>query len=57
MAWHASLYDGPGMLNPLQPDRLGEALVAQVVRGQDYPADLLGKVLALTSDRQVQARS
>ena len=28
----ASLYDGPGTLNPLRPDRLGEALVARALR-------------------------
>lgn len=32
--WLSDLYDGPALLNPLRPDRLGEALVAQLIRDQ-----------------------
>jgi tetratricopeptide (TPR) repeat protein len=50
ITWLGSLYDGPGTLNPLRPDRLGEALVAQVL--QDHE-DLLGKILSVGSDDQL----
>ena len=50
ISWLGSLYDGPGTLNPLRPDRLGEALVAQALRDRE---DLLGKILSVGSDEQL----
>jgi tetratricopeptide (TPR) repeat protein len=50
ISWLGSLYDGPGTLNPLRPDRLGEALVAQALRDRE---DLLGKILSIGSDDQL----
>ena len=53
-AWLADLYQGAGLLNPLRPDRLGEALVADVLRRQrDHGLGLLMGVLTLESDAQV----
>jgi tetratricopeptide (TPR) repeat protein len=53
-AWLADLYQGAGLLNPLRPDRLGEALVADVLRRQrDHGLGLLTGVLTLQSDVQV----
>lgn len=48
--WLGSLYDGPGTLNPLRPDRLGEALVAQALRDRE---DFLGRILSVGSDDQL----
>ena len=50
ISWLGSLYDGPGTLNPLRPDRLGEALVAQALRDRE---DLLGTILSVGSDEQL----
>jgi tetratricopeptide (TPR) repeat protein len=50
ISWLGSLYDGPGTLNPLRPDRLGEALVAQALRDQE---DLPGRILSFGSDDQL----
>ncbi|MBY8874672.1 tetratricopeptide repeat protein [Micromonospora sp. PLK6-60] len=53
--WLRGLYDGPDRWNPLRPDRLGEALVGQVLEEQnDHGSTLLASVLALRSDEQVQ---
>ncbi|HLW79927.1 MAG TPA: tetratricopeptide repeat protein, partial [Terriglobia bacterium] len=55
IAWLSSLYDGPGTLNPLRPDRLGEALASRVLKDQDdVGRTLLGKVLGLVSDGQAE---
>ncbi|WP_345702201.1 tetratricopeptide repeat protein, partial [Streptomyces avermitilis] len=52
--WLADLYPGPQRLNPLRPDRLGEALVADVLdRHDDSGRALLASVLGLTDDDQV----
>ena len=51
--WLASLYDGTARLNPLRPDRLGEALVSRVLRDETDAAALLAAVLSLESDDQV----
>ncbi|WP_349307841.1 MULTISPECIES: tetratricopeptide repeat protein [unclassified Streptomyces] len=51
-AWLAGLYDGPGHLTPLRPDRLGESLVAAVLR-DDPHGTLLDGVLGLSADGQV----
>ena len=50
ISWLGSLYDGPGTLNPLRPDRLGEALVAQALRDRE---DLLGRILSVGSVDQL----
>ncbi|MGH3844848.1 MAG: S1 family peptidase, partial [Pseudonocardiaceae bacterium] len=51
-AWLAVLYDGTARLNPLRPDRLGEALVGKVLRNTaDGGVALLGAVLALADDQ------
>jgi tetratricopeptide (TPR) repeat protein len=50
ISWLGSLYDGPGTLNPLRPDRLGEALVARALRDRE---DLLGGILSVGSDDQL----
>ncbi|MFC5033540.1 MULTISPECIES: tetratricopeptide repeat protein [Streptomyces] len=60
VGWLAGLYEGPALLVPLRPDKLGEALVAAVLR-EDLrtgpPADLdkalLTGVLGLDADGQV----
>ena len=53
--WLRSLYEGPDRWNPLRPDRLGEALIARVLRERaDTAADLVGAVLDLDSDPQVE---
>jgi hypothetical protein len=45
--------DGPGLLNPLRPDRLGAALVSRVLRDRrDGAHHWLGRVLGLPSDGQ-----
>ena len=55
ISWLSSLYDGPGTLNPLRPDRLGEALVSRVLRDRDGGGRaLLGDVLGLPSDDQAE---
>lgn len=51
--WLAGLYDGTSLLNPLRPDRLGEALVSTMLRDQPDPTALLAAVFALDSDDQV----
>ncbi|MFC3502216.1 tetratricopeptide repeat protein [Micromonospora krabiensis] len=57
VAWLSALYAGPLQINPVRPDLLGEALVAEVLAGQgDGGRKLLGAVLALDDDAQV-ARS
>ena len=58
--WLAGLYSGSGLFNPLRPDRLGEALVADLLKrrriGIQEPGHaLLGSILTLPSDRQVAA--
>ncbi|MEU3459394.1 trypsin-like peptidase domain-containing protein [Streptomyces sp. NPDC006733] len=50
--WLAGLYEGPGHLTPLRPDRLGEALVTSVLR-DDPDGALLTGVLGLPADGQV----
>lgn len=51
--WVAGLYDGPGLLNPLRPDRLGEQLITQVLRqAPDGGTGLLTAALALPSEDQ-----
>ena len=50
--WLSELYEGPGRLNPLHPDRLGEALIAHVLR-EDSDLQLLPRVLALSSTQQI----
>ena len=56
IAWLAGLYPGAGRLNPLRPDRLGEALIADVLRRQnDGGHSLLSAVIALPADEQVTA--
>ncbi len=53
--WLSSMYDGPALLNPVRPDRLGEELVRQVLSGQDDGGQaMIGAVLALQSDAQVE---
>ncbi len=53
--WLASMYDGPGLLNPLRPDRLGEALVSRVLHDRgDGAREWLGRVLGLPSDGQAE---
>jgi tetratricopeptide (TPR) repeat protein len=52
--WLAELYDGPLYLNPLRPDRLGEALVADVLRQNPRTGrDLLAGALGLDSDDRI----
>lgn len=54
VAWHTRLYDGPGVLNPVRPDRLGETLVSQfLARQADGGATLVVALLSLPSDSQV----
>ncbi|MGH3697517.1 MAG: trypsin-like peptidase domain-containing protein [Pseudonocardiaceae bacterium] len=50
--WLAVLYSGSARLNPLRPDRLGEALVGKVLRDKaDGGVALLAAVLALADDQ------
>ena len=52
--WLADLYEGEKFLNPLRPDRLGEALVVETLRRQpDQGIELLTGVLSLQTDSQV----
>ncbi|MGH3935306.1 MAG: trypsin-like peptidase domain-containing protein, partial [Pseudonocardiaceae bacterium] len=51
--WLAGLYDGASLLNPLRPDRLGEALVSTMLRDQADAVVLLAAVFSLDSDDQV----
>ena len=51
--WLANLYEGTSRLNPLRPDRLGEALISKVLRDEPDGAALLAAVLSLASDDQV----
>ncbi|HEV2635383.1 MAG TPA: FxSxx-COOH system tetratricopeptide repeat protein [Actinocrinis sp.] len=61
--WLAGLHRGPARLNALRPDRLGEALVAQVLTGrgsrdpeseaENEGSELLRKVLHLPSNDQL----
>ncbi|MGA2927217.1 MAG: tetratricopeptide repeat protein [Solirubrobacteraceae bacterium] len=54
IGWLSDLYDGPGVLNPLRPDRLGEALIAKLLRGEDDRGRaLLDAVAGLPSDDQL----
>jgi tetratricopeptide (TPR) repeat protein len=52
IAWLAGLYDGPALLNPLRPDKLGETLIAGVLQTPEG-TDLLTAVLMLPDDAQV----
>ena len=55
ISWLSSLYDGHSVLNPLRPDRLGEALVARVCAEEpDGGRTLLCAVLGLSSNEQVE---
>ena len=55
ISWLHSLYDGPQVLNPLRPDRLGEALVGRMLRDQeDGGTTMLASVLGLESDDQAE---
>ncbi|GIJ79840.1 Tetratricopeptide repeat-containing protein [Micromonospora phaseoli] len=57
VAWLSALYGGPLYVNPVRPDLLGEALVAEVLGQQrDGGRKLLGTVFELADDGQV-ARS
>lgn len=48
------MYDGPRALNPLRPDRLGEALVARVLRDQDDDGRaMLGRLLQTAGFRMI----
>ncbi len=52
--WLAGLYPGRHLLNPLEPDRLGEVLVAGVLANEaDAGQAVIGCVLELPSDAQV----
>ncbi len=51
--WLASRYNGGSLLNPLRPDRLGEALISTTLRDEADAAALLAAVLSLQSDDQV----
>ncbi|TDP89635.1 tetratricopeptide repeat protein [Labedaea rhizosphaerae] len=53
LRWSAELYPGPGTLNPLRPDRLGEEQVATVVAGQ--PELLLTSAAQVDDEQLVQA--
>jgi tetratricopeptide (TPR) repeat protein len=53
--WLHGLYEGPDQWNPLRPDRVGEALIARVLRERENGGSgLLGAVLDLASDAQVE---
>ena len=53
--WLSSMYDGPALLNPVRPDRLGEELVRRVLSDQDDGGQaILSAVLALESDDQAE---
>jgi len=53
--WLRGLYAGPDQWNPLRPDRLGEALIARVLRERENGgSDLLAAVLDLPSDAQAE---
>ncbi|MEV4808759.1 tetratricopeptide repeat protein [Micromonospora avicenniae] len=57
VAWLTGLYAGPLHINPVRPDLLGEALVAEALAGQrDGGRELLGAVFGLDDGAQV-ARS
>ncbi|MFF3691019.1 phosphopantetheine-binding protein [Streptomyces sp. NPDC002187] len=56
--WLADAYSGPGLLNPLRPDRLGERLLAEELDEEERHAGtgrtpLVRAALALPSDDQV----
>jgi hypothetical protein len=52
--WLATLYEGPGHLNPVHPDRLGESLVSRFLRGRgDGGRGILEALFALPYDAQV----
>jgi tetratricopeptide (TPR) repeat protein len=54
IAWLATLYQGQDLLNPLRPDRLGEALIISSLNHRgDQGQALLAGVLSLESDQQV----
>jgi hypothetical protein len=53
--WLCEIYPGPDRWNPMRPDRLGEALIIQVLTSQpDGGLTLLERVLDLPFDTQVQ---
>ena len=53
--WLRGLYEGPDQWNPLRPDRLGEALIARVLRERENGgSDLVAAVLDLASDAQAE---
>ena len=53
--WLRGLYEGPDQWNPLRPDRLGEALIARVLRERENGGSgLLAAVLDLPSDAQAE---
>ena len=54
IAWLSELYDGESLLNPLRPDRLGEALVARLLRqsGESGLA-VLNAIAGLPADDQL----
>ncbi|MBQ1024940.1 tetratricopeptide repeat protein [Micromonospora sp. C95] len=57
LLWLSALYAGPLQINPVRPDLLGEALVAETLAGQrDAGRGLLAAVFDLADDGQV-ARS
>ena len=52
--WLAGLYPGPDLVNPLRPDRLGEAFIADVLAAYDDRGQaLLTAVVDLPADGQV----
>jgi tetratricopeptide (TPR) repeat protein len=54
ISWIEGLYDGPDLLNPLRPDRLGEALISRVLHKDDaFAHRMLTGVLALSSSDQL----
>ena len=53
--WLRGLYAGPDQWNPLRPDRLGETLIARVLRERENGgSDLVAAVLDLASDAQAE---
>jgi tetratricopeptide (TPR) repeat protein len=50
--WLTTLREGEAYLNPLRPDRLGEALVSATLLDEDR-AELLSRVMQRVSDRQL----
>ena len=55
VTWLSDLYEGADVLNPLRPDRLGEALVARMLREtSEGEIDVLGAVVGLADDQVVR---